>query len=472
MAIKVNQAGVSRCRSLIEQGKINYGAWEPPTGITADEKKNWCLAEDDSATEGTLDRWKYWFGKDGEVYAKAVSSVESYATKQNLPELASEAKKLYEEISAKENKSAKFLASSVALAGVPTEVQLIKPGTWKGYRDAEGKTREITITEGDIHNMAKEFAANGERDRVIDYEHQTLNSAVNGQPAPAAGWMKKAIDKGKDGLWVVVEWTAKAAQAIKDKEYKYLSPVWVKNFTDKETGEKLPAKLLNAALTNEPFFDGLKPLTASSNFRDADILFATDQQNPMEVNMNPELMAKLCKLLGIDPKSTPEEIDAAVDKAIGTKNSDEQNGQEEAAAKADILGVLGLDAKSSLVAAKAAIVALKQSSGDSGALAAKVTALEAKIAKSEVDALVEKYQREGKIVPATADSMKAFAAKDREGFEAFMAKQPKVIVMEEVAKGNGPDGFIVDEVSAKVHGMLGVTNDMLKNYEKQSKEVA
>lgn len=474
MAIKINQAGFSHARSLISEGKINFGEWEPPTGLTAEQKKPWCLAEDDSASEDTLDRWKYWFGKEGEVYAKAVSSAESYATKAGLTELAAECKKLYEEISAKqEKKSAKYLASSVALSGVPTEIQLIKPGTWKGYRNPEGEVQTMTVTEDDIHNMAKEFSENNQRDRVIDYEHQTLMSQQNGQPAPAAGWIKKVIDRGKDGLWAVVEWTAKAADAIRNKEYKYLSPVWAKNQVDKQTGEKIPAKLYNAALTNEPFFDGLKPLIATGMYRDAEIYFASDQQTPMEENMNEQLMAKLCKLLGIDPKSTPEQIDAAVDKAIGIKDDDEKSApakQEEAAAKADILAALKLDGKSGLVAVKAAVLNLVQKSGDSGTLAAKVTELETKIAKSEVDALIQKYQRDGKIVPATVDAMTAFALKDRQGFEAFMAAQPKVIVLEEVAKGRGPDNFIVDEVSAKVHGQLGVTSDMIKEYEKHAKE--
>ena len=43
-------------------------------------------------------------------------------------------------------------------------------------------------------------ASNSDKlDLVIDYEHQTLFADKNGAPAPAAGWIKQLINKGKDG---------------------------------------------------------------------------------------------------------------------------------------------------------------------------------------------------------------------------------------------------------------------------------
>src|SRR5690606_38784816 len=62
---------------------------------------------------------------------------------------------------------------------------------------------------------------------VIDYEHQTLRTVNNGQPAPAAGWFSKVEWRDGDGLYAVgVEWTDKAAAMIAAGEYKYISPVF------------------------------------------------------------------------------------------------------------------------------------------------------------------------------------------------------------------------------------------------------
>lgn len=62
----------------------------------------------------------------------------------------------------------------------------------KDGRPASGTQGRIGHWRLDASNAAAVIAArrNGEQDFVIDYEHQTLNKATNGQPAPAAGWFK------------------------------------------------------------------------------------------------------------------------------------------------------------------------------------------------------------------------------------------------------------------------------------------
>ena len=72
--------------------------------------------------------------------------------------------------------------------------------------------------------IMREFRAQG-HDMVVDYEHQTLYTRENGQPAPAAGWFKQ-LQWRDDGLYATgVRWTGKAAAAIEAGEYRYLSPV-------------------------------------------------------------------------------------------------------------------------------------------------------------------------------------------------------------------------------------------------------
>jgi phage I-like protein len=47
-------------------------------------------------------------------------------------------------------------------------------------------------------------------DLVVDYEHQTLS----GKEAPAAGWIKKLMNRGRQGLWGLVDWTDRASPSL------------------------------------------------------------------------------------------------------------------------------------------------------------------------------------------------------------------------------------------------------------------
>jgi len=92
---------------------------------------------------------------------------------------------------------------------------------------------------------------------VVDYEHQTLS----GKEAPAAGWIKKLMNRGRQGLWGLVEWTERATGYLGRKEYRYLSPVFLKRQSDGRV-----VRLLNAGLTNAPEIDGMVALVNKSNF--------------------------------------------------------------------------------------------------------------------------------------------------------------------------------------------------------------
>lgn len=135
------------------------------------------------------------------------------------------------------------------------EIQLFKIGEWKGH-----PTGGFKITEEIIEKMVENYEA-GKRDVVVDYQHLSLDGGPD--DARAAGWTKKLVNKGKDGLWAIVEWTKKAAEMIKEKEYRYISPEFHLNYPDKETKKKQGATLLAIALTNRPFLEGMAPVALS-----------------------------------------------------------------------------------------------------------------------------------------------------------------------------------------------------------------
>lgn len=91
----------------------------------------------------------------------------------------------------------------------------------------------------------------------IDYEHQTDLAAENGRPAPAAGWISQ-LSVRADGIWALVDWTAKARAMLAAREYRYISPTFM---ADKDTGTV--RVILRAALTNNPALE----LTALASAR-------------------------------------------------------------------------------------------------------------------------------------------------------------------------------------------------------------
>jgi len=91
--MKVNKAGVSNARALINAGDVDLtGAWSFSAadgnkllGENGDDWANfakWHLAEDESADEETKARYKYPFGKNGKVYRRGVIAAKSRAAQQ------------------------------------------------------------------------------------------------------------------------------------------------------------------------------------------------------------------------------------------------------------------------------------------------------------------------------------------------------------------------------------------------------
>jgi phage I-like protein len=127
------------------------------------------------------------------------------------------------------------------VGGEPPEWMQIFPDGEYTY-DHGGKPETALCDAESRAAVIATFAARG-NDLVIDYEHQTLD----GGKAPAAGWIKELEDRGSEGLWARVEWTAEAAGYLRTGEYRYDSPVFD---VDKET--RRVVTLHHVALTNWP----------------------------------------------------------------------------------------------------------------------------------------------------------------------------------------------------------------------------
>jgi len=120
----------------------------------------------------------------------------------------------------------------------------------------------FTITADDLDVYASSIRANP-GSIPVDYDH-----AETGAGTKAAGWFTgEAEVRGSGGesrLWALVKWTSSAAVAIRDGEWKRISPEFTFEKRDPRSGLMTKAKeLIAATLTNRPFFDELTPVTAA-----------------------------------------------------------------------------------------------------------------------------------------------------------------------------------------------------------------
>jgi hypothetical protein len=127
-------------------------------------------------------------------------------------------------------------------------------------RGFKGK-QQYRLTVEDLRDIVRNFRKRQTGDVVIDYDHSTLN-AGDGEPKPAAGWLKGIDDEPDENgvLWGHAEYTQRASKMVAAKEYKYASPVIEWRLRDKTTGQQQGATLTSLALTNSPLFERLPSL--------------------------------------------------------------------------------------------------------------------------------------------------------------------------------------------------------------------
>ena len=101
-------------------------------------------------------------------------------------------------------------------------------------------------------------------------------------PAPAGGWVKELILKS-DGIYAKVEWTERARNHIKNKEYKYLSPVVLVRDSDHKA-----LRIHSIALTNLPAIEGMTPIINS-------LKPSADNLNGLN-----ETEKQICKMMNLD----------------------------------------------------------------------------------------------------------------------------------------------------------------------------
>ena len=262
---------------------------------------------------------------------------------------------------------------------------------------------------------------------LVDWEHE---STKPGTRAPAAGWVRKLWMDRMRGLRGLVDWTDKARQAIRNGEYKFLSPTLLIRKSDRRA-----VKLVSVGLVNQPAIGGLQELAASSRSTS----LRKESTMPNEPSTKPSMedvekqqqladqammkpLKRIRELLGMSTdNSFADVLEAAADRLANWLEED--GGDAEIASS--VRERLGLAAD----AGKDEVV-LAMSVTDTSSAAVELTQMR----EAEADRLayerVDKYCEMNVINPNDKTQMNAalsLAKEDPERFEALMSRTPPYV---------------------------------------------
>ena len=290
------------------------------------------------------------------------------------------------------------------------EIQLTPTGY---FRAKDGRPFEVAkgwYIDADVATKVLLKIQARRDDYVIDYEHQTIFSKDNGQPAPAAGWYRGEDVEWREGVGLVatnVRWTNKASAAIEEEEYRYISPVII---YDTKTGEV--TDILMSAVTNFAALDGMANIEqlAAAHFD-----FSNHNHHTEEPTVNELLLAMLKALGVIDAKVKIEDVkidDIKQDDVVATLTTLQQS----QASLTALRGSLGLKDDDDIDTAVAALKANKPGEPDPAKfvsvdvvkeLQTEVAALKTNQVNSEGQQIVDQAVKDGKLAtPAKLDHAK------------------------------------------------------------------
>lgn len=286
------------------------------------------------------------------------------------------------------------------------QVQLLPAGEFAARDGRPGKNLKWSLTDEQGHAVAAAMNATiAATPIVIDYEHQTLLARTNGQAAPAAGWMRRVSWLTGKGLMAEVDWTERAAAAIKAREYLYISPVITH---DPATGQVTGVHM--AALTNYPALLGMDAAAALSAL--------TDPPEPKEPPMK-QLLTALAAALAMPHLATADEATAVA--ALQAWKPQQAKPQVPVA----LTTLLGLQAGADEAAALAAIAKLQAPDATTAqtiaALTAQLNTLTAQINGDKVARDVDAAINAGKLTPAQRDVYLKIGATNYELLTATLA---------------------------------------------------
>jgi phage I-like protein len=273
--------------------------------------------------------------------------------------------------------------------GLPELIDLIPTG------EVKGKAGDFIVDKEAFDAMYKVFK-DRKLDVPFDYEHQTLMD----KQAPAAGWIKDLIWTDSM-IKAKVEWTDKAKEYLKNKEYRYSSPVIQ---VDPKTRRAM--ELHSSALTNTPAIDNMPTLVNKAPANNAE---PDDKDNNEPKGGNKMELSILIEMLGLEKDASEEDVKAAI-AALKEKAS------KEIVANKTITGLLGLTQEAKTEEVVLEIMAMKNTQ-----------------TSETPETLVVRAMEAGKVTVDMKDWALEYAETDPNGFKTFVNKQKSIVPMDKMS---------------------------------------
>ncbi|WP_423197443.1 Mu-like prophage I protein [Cupriavidus sp. H19C3] len=350
---------------------------------------------------------------------------------------------------------------SVEIPTGASVIQLLPAGS---FRANDGRPTECDAWHIDDTIAATVVAAVNSRGKpyVIDYEHQTLAKATNGQPAPASGWFTTVEWRPGDGLYAVdVEWTERAAAYIAAREYRFLSPV----FTYDKTGAV--GQLLHVALTNTPALDELDEVSLAAASRLIADLSAQTGAPPVDSTQEPqmdELLEQLRWLLNLPVGATADDVKAQLQKLIGQLSE----GKGTAAASINV-GELLAERDERIVALSAnqidparfvPIDVVDGLRGEIAALTATVNAASTQASNTTVDGLITAALSDGRLHPTMETWARGLGQSNLPALQEYVNKAQPIAALTSRQTGGVTPPTVALSVSAPDATQLAICSAM------------
>ena len=305
-------------------------------------------------------------------------------------------------------------------------IQLLPYGK---FRATDGRPTDVEAWYVTDTNGADVVAlANSQKNPLpIDYEHQILHSQQNGKEAPSAGWMEY-LYFNPQGIFADVRWTDKAAEYIKNGEYRYISAVFAYDTNG------YVRKIFHAALTNNPALDGMDEVMVAASVQ----LLNQQKEKP---EMDKELVEALCALFALKADASEAEITEKVT-ALSAAKGDSQ--------------VAVLDVYAKLAEKEQSIAALTAQVGKPDpakfvpveqvvALQADFNALKTSVEADKKEALITAALSQGKLAPTLKDWAQSLSV---EALSAYLEKAPAMAALSGKPQAKGDPEQKVAALSA------------------------
>ncbi|MBJ8343949.1 phage protease [Antrihabitans sp. YC2-6] len=147
----------------------------------------------------------------------------------------------------------------------PESIHLLSAGHWHtpwhgAFEHTTSDLAQMVVNFGQGIGLVKQ--KNGAYEAPINKGHDTTG--------PAAGWITGLrLENNGAELWGDVRWTKEGSRALREEEYKFISPEWNPRdfpWEDPENeGVFVDNVLSGAGLTNTPLFKKLQPVMASQD---------------------------------------------------------------------------------------------------------------------------------------------------------------------------------------------------------------